>query len=211
MFFTYILVILVLAICLLPTFGSSEIIHSDEDSAYHMGIEGASCLLSILIAILPFVTMSRSGCNFLEKITGLNYWPEYEGGFIVSILVLATSFGLFLCFRGTLDNSEYKAPQLQKSINKRTYRWGFITALIIEALIILSLIISSSIKPKQNKYNYMYQAPLNEESTETYHNKYNGAEQEQYKNSKEQEQDLKDIDEIIKEEEKNGVYDENPY
>lgn len=215
MFFSLLALDVILLFTLMPIIGMYQK-YKKEKMAFHLGVVSVSGIYNILLVILPLILSFSGGCKFLYRITG-QYWHEYDGGLIVTLLSLASVIALFcvvpICISSLPENAF--GSKRQSDLNKRTFKWGCLTAIIINFIMIATYIGVcndwNGVKKVERQNDPIYQIPYESKPTEVYHNKEDGSVQYQYQNSSEQEQDLKDIDNIIEEEKKNGVYDENPY
>ena len=169
----------------------------------------------MLIGFYPFILSSEDVCYMLSS-WGI-YVRDYEGGVIVYLLVVAfevlSAFGIWAIYD---DIRKKKMPYYSLLRYKLGIKYGIAFSLVL-SLFVFSFFYAYGLKEKrtiESYYNSFYnESPIDSTSVSTpnntykYHNKYTGEGQNDYKNSKEQENDLKITDELIKKEIENGTYD----
>lgn len=188
---------------------------SQKRESFNMGFISAVLPFLMLIGFYPFILSSKDVCYMLSS-WGI-YVRDYEGGIIVYLLVVAfevlSAFGIWAIYDDIRKN---KMPYYSLLRYKLGVKYGIVFSFVL-SLLVFSFFYAYGLKEKrtiESYYNNIYdESPIDTTSVSTpnntykYHNKYTGKGQNDYKNSKEQENDLKITDELIKKEIENGTYD----
>lgn len=188
---------------------------SQKRESFNMGFISAVLTFLMLIGFYPFILSSIDVCYMLS------YWGiyvrDYEGGIIVSLLVVAFEVLSVFGIRAIYDDvRKNKIPYYSLLRYKLGVKYGIAFSLVL-LLLVFSLFYAYGLKERRIESNY--NSTYDESSIDTtsvskpnnntykYHNKDTGEGQNNYKNSKEQENDLKITDELIEKEIENGSYD----
>lgn len=188
---------------------------SQKRESFNMGFISAVLTFLMLIGFYPFILSSIDVCYMLS------YWGiyvrDYEGGIIVSLLVVAFEVLSVFGIRAIYDDvRKNKIPYYSLLRYKLGIKYGIAFSLVL-LLLVFSLFYAYGLKERRIESNY--NSTYDESSIDTtsvskpnnntykYHNKDTGEGQNNYKNSKEQENDLKITDELIEKEIENGSYD----
>lgn len=180
---------------------------------YDEGFLSGVAIILAAISTFPFFLMSRDFTISVYSILGI-FYDTYEGGIIVSCAV----FGVIYCSYALLSECYHESVRRPGEAYKRAFHkrfvWGTTSGVFFSiVLFFISLLFGWAIF--SNKSTDTIDPILIETSSEsstypstsTYHNVRTGERQYEYKNSREQANDLKEIDELIREEEKMGKYD----
>lgn len=188
---------------------------SQKRESFNMGFISAVLPFLMLIGFYPFILSSEDFCYMLSS-RGI-YVRDYEGGIIVYLLVVAfevlSAFGIWGIYDDVRKNKMSYYSLLRYKLGVK-YGRAFS---LVSLLLVFSLFYAYGLKEKrtiESYFNSIYdESPIDSTSVSTpnntykYHNKYTGEGQNDYKNSKEQENDLKITDKLIEKEIENGTYD----
>ena len=225
MFFSYLLFLFVLLITFSTSISTEVKSKSDKKeivtlsqkrNSFNMGFISAVLPFLMLIGLYPFIFSSEDVCDMLWDSWGI-FACHYKGSIIVYLLVVAfevlSAVGIWAIYD---DIRKKKMPYYSLFRYKLGIKYGIAFSLVL-SLLIFSFFYVYGLKEKstnESYYNSFYdESPIDSTSVSTpnntykYHNKYTGEGQNDYMNSKEQENDLKITDELIKKEIENGTYD----